>query len=73
MANRRDRQQTHDTKGEAQNVNIDPESAGKLGGNDKDVEHATNKAREGIRQRRDDTAGSSNKNADRMNDITGVE
>jgi hypothetical protein len=73
MANRRDRQQTHDTKGEAQNVNIDPESPGRLGGNDKDVEHAKNKATEGIRQRRDDSAGSSNNNADRMNDITGVE
>ncbi len=73
MANRRDRQQSHDTKGEAQNVNIDPERAGKLGGNDKDVEHAKNKATEGIRQRRDESTGSSNKNRDRMNDITGVE
>lgn len=73
MANRRDKNQTHDTKGEAQNVNIDPEHSGKLGGNEKDVENAKNKATEGIRQRRDDSVRSSNKNADRMNDITGVE
>jgi hypothetical protein len=44
-----------------------------LGGNDKDVEHAKNKSKEGIRQQRDDSVGSSNKNAERMNDITGVE
>jgi hypothetical protein len=73
MANRRDKNQTHDTKGEAQNVNIDPESAGKLGGNSKDAEHARNKATEGLKQHRDDSVGSSNQNRDRMNDITGVE
>lgn len=73
MANRRDRNQTHDSKGYAQNVNIDPENKGKLGGNDKDAEHGRQKATEGIRQRRDDGVGSSNKNRDRMNDITGVE
>jgi hypothetical protein len=73
MANKRDRQQTHDTQGEAQNVNIDQGSSGKPGGNDKDAEHGRNKATEGIRQRRDDSVGSNNKNRDRMNDITGVE
>lgn len=73
MANRRDRNQTHDTKGEAQNVNIDPETSGNLGGNDKNAEHAKNKSTEGMRQRRDDSVGSSNQNRDRMNDITGVE
>jgi hypothetical protein len=58
----------HDSKGEAQNVNIDPESPGKLGGNDKDVEQARSKATEGMRQHRDDDTRSSNKNADRLND-----
>src|SRR5688572_5573360 len=47
---RRDPAQAHDYKGEAQNVNIDPEEEGRLGGNERDTEHARNKATEGIRQ-----------------------
>lgn len=46
--------------GEAQNVNIDPEEKGKLGGTSKDAEQATQKATEGIRQGRDDSQRSRN-------------
>ena len=59
---RRDPAQTHDYKGEAQNVNIDPEHPGKLGGNNRDTEHARKKAMEGIQQDRD---ASSSGNTDR--------
>jgi hypothetical protein len=52
---RRDPAQAHDYKGEAQNVNIDPEEEGRLGGNDRDTEHARNKATEGIRQGRSES------------------
>lgn len=45
----RDKNQSHDTKGEAQNVNMDPEERGKIGGSGKDTEAATKKATEGIR------------------------
>ena len=51
----RDKNQAHDTKGEAQNVNIAPEEEGKLGGTDQDTQQATQKATEGIRQGRDDS------------------
>ncbi len=50
----RDKNQSHDTKGEAQNVNIDPEAKGQLGGTGKSKEQATQKATEGIRQGRED-------------------
>lgn len=51
---RRQGNQVHDLKGEAQNVNTDPEEPGRLGGNDRDAEHAREKAMEGIKQRRDE-------------------
>jgi hypothetical protein len=63
---RRDGAQSHDYKGEAQNVNIDPEDRGRLGGNDKDVEHARNKAMQGINEGRD-TGSSGNTDMNRGN------
>ena len=53
MQQERDKNQTHDLSGEAQNVNIDPGNPGELGDNNKNVEQATNKAMEGIKQDRD--------------------
>lgn len=52
---RRDPSQSHDFKGEAQNVNTDPETEGRLGGNDSDPEHARNKAMQGIQEQRNDS------------------
>ena len=48
-ADTRNKNQRHDVKGEAQNVNIDP-SPGKLGGTNKTHEQGSNKAGEGMRQ-----------------------
>ncbi len=62
----RDPAQSHDYKGEAQNVNIDPEKPGRLGGNDKDVEQARNKAMQGINEGRD-TGSSGNTDMNRGN------
>jgi hypothetical protein len=63
---RRDPNQSHDYKGEAQNVNIDPEVEGRLGGNDRDIEHARNKAMQGINEGRD-TGPSGNTDMNRGN------
>jgi hypothetical protein len=49
----RDKNQVHDTKGEAQNVNIDPDGSNELGGTDKTRKQGANKANEGARQNRD--------------------
>ena len=51
-ADTKNRNQRHDVKGEAQNVNIDPEP-GKLGASDKTLEQGSDKSMEGIRQGRD--------------------
>ena len=53
MQQERDKNQTHDLSGEAQNVNIDPSNSGELADNNKNVQQATNKAMEGIKQDRD--------------------
>jgi hypothetical protein len=63
---RRDPAQSHDYKGEAQNVNIDPEDEGRLGGNDRDTEQARNKAMQGINEGRD-TGPSGNTDMNRGN------
>ena len=53
MEENRDRNQVHDRAEEAQNVNTDPSNPGELADNNKDVQHATSKAMEGIKQDRD--------------------
>ena len=52
--------QSQDRKGEAQNVEVSSDQQDSLAGNKQNVEQATNKATEGMRQGRDESQRSGN-------------